>query len=288
MAAELDTHPYRLGFANGVLHLRTEDGGLCEFHEGDDESVTFKVGRTAWWGNDPLPYSEYVADDPLQAELDAYMAGLFPDAELRNYMWRKFASYLEGTNREQTLDIWCGVGGNGKTTLSLLLQRTLGNYATFVPSNALHADHDGASAALMAVHKKRFLAVENDGEERAIHPLRIRQLTDVEGLHVYPLVGPDHILHLKAKAVYICLVPPPLAQVEDPADADAKFHLQVIPFQGVFHGPGIGDRLTAWRAPFLSRLVHVYRTEYAVGGLGPTPAIVEERSVAYRGAPAAE
>lgn len=30
MAAELDAHPYRLGFTNGVLHLRTQDGGICE------------------------------------------------------------------------------------------------------------------------------------------------------------------------------------------------------------------------------------------------------------------
>jgi hypothetical protein len=33
-------------------------------------------------------------------------------------MWRKLASYLEGTNREQTYDTWIGVGGNGKTILA--------------------------------------------------------------------------------------------------------------------------------------------------------------------------
>lgn len=284
MATELDTHPYRLGFSNGVLHLRTHDGGVCEFHEGADESVTFKVGYNACWGDEHLPYSEYVAEDPLQAELDTYMAGLFPDADLRNYMWRKFASYLEWANREQMLDIWCGVGGNGKTTLSNLLQRTLGDYAAYLPSAALHRISNAASAAPMAAHKKRFLVVENDGEEGAIHPLRIRQLTDGEEVHAHPLFGEDLRFHMKAKTVYICLVPPPLAQTENPADASTKFRLQIIPFQGVFHGPGVGDRLSAWRAPFLSRLVHIYKTEYAVGGLGPTPAIVEERSVAYRGA----
>jgi phage/plasmid-associated DNA primase len=281
MAAELNFHPFRLGFSNGVLHLRTDDNALCVFHEGADESVTFKVGR-APLGYEPLPYEEYNAEDPLQAELDAYMAGLFPNPELRAYMWRKLASYLEGTNREQMFDIWHGTGGNGKTTLRSLLVRTLGEYAAYIPEGTLFTASDAASVTLQRTHPKRFIHSEAWGDEEALHPLRIRQLTEAEEIAANQH---EETVHLKAKGIFVCNVLPPLPPVAEPGDADAKFHLQVIPFEAVFHGAGVGDRLDEWRAPFLSRLVHIYKTEYALGGLGPTPAIVQERSIAYRGAP---
>jgi phage/plasmid-associated DNA primase len=278
MAAEPNLHPFRLGFSNGVLHLRTDDNAFCVFHEGADESVTFRVGR-APLGYEPLPYEEYNAEDPLQAELDAYMAGLFPNPELRAYMWRKFASYLEGTNREQMFDIWHGTGGNGKTTLRTLLARTLGEYAEYIPEDTLFTASNAASDELRLAHKKRFIHCET-GVYEALHPLRIRQLTEAEGIAAE---GQAEAVHLKAKGIHLCNALPPLAPAEELADT--KFHIQVIPFEAVFHGAGVGDRLDEWRAPFLSRLVHIYKTEYALGGLGPTPAIVQERSVAYRGAP---
>jgi hypothetical protein len=281
MAVELNTHPFRLGFSNGVLHLRTNDNTLCVFHEGADESVTFRVGRTPL-GHEPLPYAEYNAEDPLQAELDAYMAGLFPNPELRAYMWRKFASYLEGTNREQMFDIWHGTGGNGRTTLRNLLTRALGEYAEDIPDDSLYSVSNAASAMLRYAHKKRFIHCKEWDDVEALHPLRIRQLTEAEEIAANQYA---ETIHLKAKGIFICNILPPLPPVAEPADTNAKFHLQVIPFEAVFHGAGVGARLEEWRAPFLSRLVHIYKTEYALRGLGPTPAIVQERSIAYRGAP---
>lgn len=270
-----NANPFRLGCANGVLCLQTG-----EFVENtSDDIVTFKLGRT-FWSDDAIPYTPYDPTDPVQGEIDTYMASVFPDSELQAYMWRKFASYLEGTNREGTLDIWHGAGSNGKTLLSDLLRATLGDYAEYIHTYMTYNTADNSiNGSLMRFTNRRRFIVTNLGSSNEILPLiRIRQFTGAEPICAMTYYGDEHIHALTGKVVIQCNTLPPLP-------TDSLYCIQVIPFESVFErNTDLVDRMYAWRAQFLSRLVYIYRTEYAVGGLGPTPAIVEERSVAYRGA----
>ena len=61
------------------------------------------------------------------------MNKLFPDKELRNYMWEHLASTLLGTQENQTFNIYVGSGRNGKSVLVDLMSKVLGDYKGSVP-----------------------------------------------------------------------------------------------------------------------------------------------------------
>jgi putative DNA primase/helicase len=142
---KLNANQYLIGFNNGI------SGPTCNSYKDDGDKeyyvnfrkaeptdfVTFMAGRYPTKNCDPIDYVEYNPTDPEQAkihaEIDDFMAKVFPKPELRKYMWRKLASCLEGANKEQTYETWIGVGGNGKSKLVDLMSMALGDYAIFSP-----------------------------------------------------------------------------------------------------------------------------------------------------------
>ena len=54
------------------------------------------------------------------------MEKLFPNNELRTYMWQHLASTLIGENNDQTFNIYNGGGSNGKSKLVELMGFALG------------------------------------------------------------------------------------------------------------------------------------------------------------------
>ena len=61
------------------------------------------------------------------------MNELFPDENLRRYMWEHLASCLVGTNENQTFNIYTGSGRNGKSKLVDLMSKGMGDYKGTVP-----------------------------------------------------------------------------------------------------------------------------------------------------------
>ena len=61
------------------------------------------------------------------------MKQLFPEEDLRNYMWQHLSSTLLGTNENQTFNLYIGSGANGKSIMVNLMSKTLGNYKGTVP-----------------------------------------------------------------------------------------------------------------------------------------------------------
>lgn len=66
-------------------------------------------------------------------EINDFMMKLFPEKELRNYMWEHLASTLIGENNDQTFNIYNGSGSNGKSKLVELMSMCLGDYKATVP-----------------------------------------------------------------------------------------------------------------------------------------------------------
>jgi P4 family phage/plasmid primase-like protien len=66
-------------------------------------------------------------------DIKEFMKQLFPDDELRNYMWEHLASVLIGKNRDHAFNIYNGKGANGKSVLVTLMAKALGDYKGTVP-----------------------------------------------------------------------------------------------------------------------------------------------------------
>ena len=314
-AQKLDANPYLLGFTNGVLNLRAErtvsSGGAggpsakteqyCEFREGKPEDyISFQAGKWLPKLCDPIPYVPYKADDPEQAEIDDFMAKVFPRPELRAYMWRKLASCLEGTNKEQRYDTWIGIGGNGKSKLVDLMSMALGDYAVSLQSTVLtrkRPDSGAANPDIMAVRNRRFIYMAEPDDGEPLNTSRMKQFTGEDVVEARGLFEDQAKFQIAGKMFMLCNKFPAIHNM----DRGTWRRVMAVPFESMFvdpdseegkeinpdkkvwpRDPALDAKLKRWRIPFMARLVHVYETEYLKTGIEPIPAIVTQESANYR------
>lgn len=305
---KLNSNPYLIGFTNGVLHLRAErigiDGQLetyCEFRDGKpDDYITYQAGKWIPKQCDPMPYIPYDPLDPIQAEIDDFMTKVFPRPELRTYMWRKLASCLEGTNREQRYDTWIGIGGNGKSKLVDLMSMVLGDYATSLQSTVLTRKRPESGAAnpdIMAVRNRRFIYMAEPDDGEPLNTSRMKQFTGEDVVEARGLFEDQSKFQITGKMFMLCNRLPAIHAM----DRGTWRRVMTVPFESKFVDPESDDgkdinpannihardnqidgKMRRWRVAFMSRLVYVYEREYLKHGIEPIPAIVKKASEDYR------
>jgi P4 family phage/plasmid primase-like protien len=304
----LNSSPYLIGFTNGVLNLREEritaDGLIeyyCNFREGRaDDYITYQAGRWIPKQCDPMPYIAYDALDPIHVEIDDFMEKVFPRSDLRAYMWRKLASCLEGTNREQRYDTWIGVGGNGKSKLVDLMAITLGDYATSLQSTVLTRKRPESGAAnpdIMAVRNRRFIYMAEPDDGEPLNTSRMKQFTGEDVVEARGLFEDQSKFQITGKMFMLCNKFPAIHAM----DRGTWRRVMAVPFESKFVDPEgeegkdidpmnniyprdnhLDGKLKRWRSAFMSRLVYVYETEYLKHGIEPIPSIVKQESENYR------
>lgn len=119
---KLDQNPYLLCFNNYVVDFKTKT-----HRKGQPDDFISKCTNI-----DYIPYKKS-KDSKVVSEITKFVDELFPDKELRKYMWEHLASILVGTNENQTFNIYTGSGRNGKSKLVDLMSKGLGDYKGTVP-----------------------------------------------------------------------------------------------------------------------------------------------------------
>lgn len=303
-AQKLNSNQYLLGFNNGVidLHAPKKDGFTVAFRKSEPtDFITFMTGRSVTKGCDPIDYVEYDPNDEEQIsihkELDDFMEKLFPNPELRKYMWRKLASCLEGANKEQTYETWIGVGGNGKSKLVDLMSMTLGDYASSLQSTAMTRKRPESGAAnpdIMAIRNKRFIYMAEPDDREPLNTSRMKQFTGEDDVEARGLFEDQTKFKITGKIFMLCNAFPAINTM----DVGTWRRVNACPFESKFVDPGVEDpnpeehiyprdnqldaNMKKWRTLFMSRLIHIYKTEYLNGGIGQVPAIVKKESRKYQ------
>lgn len=298
---KLNANPFLFGCRNGILELRAKDdagGEQVIFRQGRPEDyVSFLAGQN-YPETEPINYVPYDPADPRQAELADFFAKLFPNAELRRYTLRLLASCLEGANREQCYYTFTGVGGNGKSKLVELMRLTLGDYQTSMQSTVLTRKRPESGAAnpdIMATKCRRFIYMQEPDDKEPINTSRMKQFSGEDMVEARALYGDQEKFRIMGKIVMMCNRLPPVNSM----DQGTWRRIRVVPFESKFvqsdhpelaakkpnvfpRDPQLDEKLRAWREPFLSLLVHIYRTEYIPNGLDPTPDVVMKASNKYK------
>ena len=307
-AQKLNSNQYLIGFNNGVidLHAIQNKGGKNEhtvlFRKAEpSDFVSFMAGRYETKNCDPIDYIEYDPNDEEQAlihlEIDDFMAKVFPRPELRAYMWRKLASCLEGANKEQTYETWIGVGGNAKSKLVDLMSMVLGDYASSLQSTAMTRKRPDAGAAnpdIMAIRNKRFIYMAEPDDREPLNTSRMKQFTGEDDVEARGLFEEQTKFKITGKIFMLCNAFPAINTM----DRGTWRRVRAVPFESKFVDPGVEPvkpseniyardnqldiKLKRWRTLFMSRLVHIYKTEYLHGGLGQVPAVVMQESNKYQ------
>ena len=121
---KLNDNPNLICFNNYVIDFKSK-----KYRTGQPDDYISKCTNI-----DYLPYSHIInKDKAIHDEIFQFMEELFPNEELRNYMWEHLASTLIGNNDNQTFNIYTGSGRNGKSKLVDLMSKMLGDYKATVP-----------------------------------------------------------------------------------------------------------------------------------------------------------
>lgn len=125
---KVDANPKLLCFNNGVIDFENKI-----FRKGKPDDYISKCTNINYVKIDTIEHKTIID------EINDFMYKLFPEPELRDYMWQHLASSLIGENNDQTFNIYNGNGSNGKSKLVELMSACLGNYKATVPITLITA-----------------------------------------------------------------------------------------------------------------------------------------------------
>ena len=209
--SELDSDPYLLNTAAGIVDLRTG-----EIRQHDSTQLCTKIAPVA-----PSHEGEQIWLDFL----DLITCG---NAELREYMQVVAGMCAIGKITEEFTLFAVGGGRNGKTTYFNALSKVLGDYADTMDSTALTtSDRQNKAVVYQTLVGKRLITC---GELEEGHRLSIKTLKDLSGADSKMQVKKLYKdLDTATKSHHICLFTNFLPRIGSTDDGTWR-RIKVIPF----------------------------------------------------------
>ena len=170
---KLDQDKYTIGFENGVVDLRTG-----EFRDGRPLDYVSKSTMIDYYDDRRMKTSENIK---IKEEIDEFMSQLFPDDELKEYVWEHLASTLIGENASQTFNIYKGDGSNGKSLLTVLMSMCLGDYCNpTAPIGVITSKRQalgGTSSELYALKSIRYAVFQEPTKDMVLNEGAMKEMT---------------------------------------------------------------------------------------------------------------
>jgi P4 family phage/plasmid primase-like protien len=192
----LDGNPDLIGFNNGVYNLKTH-----EFLPGDPSFyVSFTVG---------YDYKPFDKHDPIIHEIWNLLTKILPLKAEREYMMKALASCLDGHIRDENFYILSGKnasGGNGKSILTELMLKTLGDYGQMGRTTLLTSkreDPNSTNSALASIKGKRLVLYQEIEATAKIQVGTMKTLTGGDSISTRELFGTEFTFQPQAKHMMI-------------------------------------------------------------------------------------
>jgi len=167
----LDNNPYLIGCKNCIVDIKNK-----QYRKGVHHDYIHKTTNI-----DYLPLEHYQNVSPeIIGELNTFMYQLFPEEELREYMWEHLASTLIGNNNNQTFNIYLGGGANGKSILVDLMGKILGDYKGTVPSTLITQKRTNIGSTSSEVYQligKRYAVMQELSKGETINEGIMKEIT---------------------------------------------------------------------------------------------------------------
>lgn len=166
---KIDANPKLLCFNNGVMDFNTQ-----EFRKGKPDDYLAKSTKINYIKLDYNKHKQYID------EINDFMNKLFPEPELRNYMWEHLASTLIGENNDQTFNIYNGNGSNGKSKLVELMSACLGDYKATVPITLITAKRNSigsTSSEVVQLKGTRYAVMQEPSKGDRINEGIMKEIT---------------------------------------------------------------------------------------------------------------
>jgi len=127
-------------------------------------------------------YNDVYDDDPriMKTEIELFMKQLFPRADTDRYMWDHLASVLIGVKKEQVFNIYRGSGSNGKSILTDLMSKVLGDYKGTVPITLVtdkRVSLGGTSSEVIQLKGIRYAVMQEPSKDASINEGVMKEMT---------------------------------------------------------------------------------------------------------------
>jgi P4 family phage/plasmid primase-like protien len=279
---KVDANKDLIAFENGVLDLTT-----MEFRDGKPQDyLSFSTGIEY----DPAKeYYEY----PEWSRVEKFLNQVLPDPEVREYFVKHLATNLIGGNPAQKFHILTGSGSNGKSMVTNLMSRVLGDYACTVPISLLTQKRKGSGNAAPEVARlkgRRFVTMQEPDEAIALNTGLMKEITSGEKMYARDLFKSGGEFEVQGKFHLACNEKPKI----NTTDGGTWRRLIVINFISKFvSNPTAPNEFpldesiqfavnsVEWAVPFASYLIHILKTSIGVRKLS-APAKVMEYTSEYR------
>jgi P4 family phage/plasmid primase-like protien len=281
----IDQDQYLLCCANGVWDFRE---GV--FRNGKPEDYLSKSTNIDYV---PIgPDNQHIAD-----EINIFITQLFPQAELREYMWNHLASTLLGIPGNQTFNNYLGGGRNGKSVLVALMAKTLGEYKADIPLTAIvtpkRTSVGGLAPEIAMLKGARYVVMQEPKQGDVINEGILKEL--VSGLDMISARIPYHEEPLRFYPQFKLVVCANILPEIRAQDHGTWRRIRVVPFMSLFTenpvqndsfkpyqypiDPKIDEKFDTWKGVFLAMLVE---RVLVTGGAVPDCEIVMKASNEYK------
>lgn len=183
----MDANKYLMCYTNGVVDFKNK-----VFRQGYPQDYITKCTNIPY-----IPFDNLSAKDANTSEeiLD-FMEKLFPIAGLNRYMWDHLASTLIGAKKEQVFNIYCGSGSNGKSILTDLMEKTLGDYKGTVPITLVTEKRNnigGVSPEVLQLKGVRYAVMQEPSKDQVINEGILKELTGGDPIQARALYSDSEI-----------------------------------------------------------------------------------------------
>jgi P4 family phage/plasmid primase-like protien len=279
---KVDANAKLLCFNNGVIDFETKT-----FRKGKPDDYISKSTKISYVKIDIAKHKT------VMDEINDFMCKLFPEQDLRDYMWQHLASSLIGENNDQTFNIYNGNGSNGKSKLVELMSVGLGDYKATVPITLITAKRNtigSTSSEVVQLKGVRYAVMQEPSKGDRLNEGIMKEITGGDPLQGRALFK-DSITFIPQFKLVVCTNT--LLDVNS-NDEGTWRRLCVCEFKSKFCpkeefddereyqfeiDKKLGEKYVQWCPIFISMLVEM---AYMTGGLVKICDAVKASSSSYR------
>jgi P4 family phage/plasmid primase-like protien len=276
----IDQNKDLLGFENGVFDLTT-----MEFRKGiSSDYISMSTG---------YEYIYHESESRLYKELYELICKILPQSDVRYFTLKSLASCLDGHIRDENFYIYSGknnTGGNGKSTITDLLLKALGDYACVSPVSLITAKRESANSAnsaLAGILNKRAVIMQEPESNEMIQAGVMKALTGGDRISTRELHSTQMEFKPHAKFFMCCNKIPAISDI----DGGTVRRLKITEFasrfvenpsedslhQGIYEfkiDKELKSKLDSYKSVFMCILLDFYRL-YKKGGLVPPESVLK-------------
>ena len=270
-----------IGFENGIFDLN-----LMEFRNGSSSDyISLSTG---------YDYKYHAPSESIYQELITLISQILPDPETRHFTLKSIASCVDGHNRDENFYIWSGKnasGGNGKSTITELLTKSLGEYAIDSPVSLITGKRESANSpnsALAAIRNKRVVIMQEPASTDQIQADVMKSLTGGDRISTRELNSTQIEFKPHAKFFLAANRIPTMSDIDGGVVRRLKITEFVSRFVEQFHEQDIEDtnmyefkidkelknKLETYKTVFMCILLDYYRI-YRKEGLIPPNSVLK-------------